>query len=166
MKAAFLAVALISLATAVPAAEITRPAIDPEVADYQRSDKMEGVLRAVGSSTLSNLLFRWGAEFHRLYPTIDLQITGGGSETAVPALLSGGAELGPMSRPMSDVEVERFRVKFGYLPTRLTVAMDAITVYVNKHNPLSRISFGSWMRCFPTPGSEVARRSAPGTRWD
>jgi len=46
-----------------------------------------------------------------------------------------------MSRPMSDAEVERFRVKFGYLPTRLTVAMDAIAVYVNKHNPLSRISF-------------------------
>ena len=75
MKAAFLAVALFSLATATPAAEITRPTIDPEVADYQRSDKMEGVLRAVGSSTLSNLLFRWGAEFHRLYPTVQLQIT-------------------------------------------------------------------------------------------
>jgi len=161
MKAAFLAVALLSCATAAPAAEITRPAIvDPEVADYQRSDKMEGVLRAVGSSTLSNLLFRWGAEFRRLYPTVDLQITGGGSETAVPALLSGGAELGPMSRPMSDAEVERFRVKFGYLPTRLTVAMDAIAVYVNKHNPLSRISFRELDAIF----SDTRKRGGPAIR--
>ena len=42
---------------------------------------------------------------------------------------------------MTDDEIQRFRAKFGYAPARLTVAIDAIAVYVNKNNPLTRVSF-------------------------
>jgi phosphate transport system substrate-binding protein len=142
VKALILAVALFSGSAFAQTPETARPpTVDPEMAEYQPSTNIAGVVRAVGSSTLSNLLFRWSTEFYRLYSSVELQITGGGSETAVPALIEGHADLGPMSRPMSESEVERFRAKFGYPPTRLTVAVDAIAVYVNKHNPLTRISF-------------------------
>jgi phosphate transport system substrate-binding protein len=141
MKAVLLALACISSTAYAQAPRAVRPTVDLTLEDDQRTVDIVGVLRTVGSSTLSNLLFRWGAEFRRLYPSVDLQVTGGGSETAVPALIEGRADLGPMSRPMSDAELERFRANFGYPPTRLTVAMDAIAVYVNKHNPLTRVSF-------------------------
>jgi phosphate transport system substrate-binding protein len=138
--------ALILVLALIPGAALAQaphsvPLVDPTLADYQRAASIAGVVRSVGSSTLSNLLFRWSAEFRRLYPSVDLQVTGGGSESAVPALIEGRADLGPMSRPMNDAEVERFRAKFGYVPSRLTVAVDAIAVYVNKHNPLARVSF-------------------------
>jgi phosphate transport system substrate-binding protein len=123
------------------AAQPTGPSVDRALEDYEQADAIAGVVRAVGSSTLSNLLLRWSTEFHRLHPSVEVRITGGGSGTAVPALIEGRADLGPMSRPMSSDEVERFRAKFSYPPTRLTVVIDAIAVYVNKHNPLTRISF-------------------------
>jgi phosphate transport system substrate-binding protein len=133
---------------AVPAA----PTDDP------RGLAVAGVVRSVGSSTLSNLLFRWSTEFHRLHPAVDLQITGGGSESAVPALIEGRADLGPMSRPMSDAELQRFRAKFGYGPARLTVVLDAIAVYVNKYNPLARVSFRELDAIYSNmPGSTGAR---------
>jgi phosphate transport system substrate-binding protein len=139
--AILLALVLIAAVTLADAAQSVRPSVDPALDDYERAGPIAGVVRAVGSSTLSNLLLRWSAEFHRLHPEVDVRITGGGSGTAVPALIEGRADLGPMSRPMSSAEVERFRAKFGYPPTRLTVVIDAIAVYVNKHNPLARISF-------------------------
>jgi phosphate transport system substrate-binding protein len=118
-----------------------RGEIDAALADYHRTTDISGVLRSIGSSTLSNLLLRWKNEFQRLYPALDLQVTGGGSETAPPALINGQAEITPMSRPMSATETQRFHAKFGYAPTRLTAAVNAIAVYVNKHNPLMRLSF-------------------------
>jgi phosphate transport system substrate-binding protein len=41
-----------------------------------------------------------------------------------------------MSRPMESGEVEAFNKKYGYAPTSLPVAVDALAVYVNKDNPL------------------------------
>lgn len=141
MKATIGAFVLIATAAFAHAAQSVQPSVDPALYDYEPATAIAGGVRAIGSSTLSNLLLRWSAEFHRLYPAVEVRVVGGGSETAVPALIEGRADLGPMSRPMSDAEVERFRAKFGYPPTRLTVAVDAIAVYVNKHNPLARISF-------------------------
>jgi phosphate transport system substrate-binding protein len=141
VKALLLALALIPAAALAQMTPQSVPPVDPELADYQPAGAIAGAVRAVGSSTLTNLLLRWSAEFRRLYPAVDLEVTGGGSETAVPALIEGRADLGPMTRPMSDAEVQRFQARFGYAPTRLTVVIDAIAVYVNKYNPLTRVSF-------------------------
>src|SRR5262245_26929786 len=136
-----LALVLISSEVFAQSAPTGRAPVDPALADYQRSSPLSGVVRTVGSSTLSNLLLRWAAEFQRLYPSVQIQVTGGGSESAVPALIEGRADLGPMSRPMNNEEIERFRAKFGYAPTQLTAVFDAVAVYVNKRNPLNQVSF-------------------------
>jgi phosphate transport system substrate-binding protein len=41
-----------------------------------------------------------------------------------------------MSRKMKDKEVEAFEKKFGYKPTAIPVAIDALAVYVHKDNPI------------------------------
>ncbi len=41
-----------------------------------------------------------------------------------------------MSRPMRSEEYEALEKKFGYHPTSLPVAVDALAVYVNKDNPI------------------------------
>jgi phosphate transport system substrate-binding protein len=135
--------------------------IDQGLSDYQRSATVEGAVRSIGSSTLSNLLLRWSTEFHRLYPKADLQIVGGGSQAAVPALIEGRADIGPMSRPMNGAEIERFRGKFGYAPVRFTVAVDAVAVYVNKRNPLARLSFDELRRIYAAREAN----SAPIRSW-
>ncbi len=40
----------------------------------------------------------WAEGFQSIYPNVKIDIAGKGSNTAPPALLSGEAQLGPMSR--------------------------------------------------------------------
>jgi phosphate transport system substrate-binding protein len=67
---------------------------------------------------------------------VKIQIEGKGSTTAPPALISGTAQLGPMSRPMRGTEIDEFEKRYGYKPTPIRVAVDALAVFVNKDNPI------------------------------
>jgi phosphate transport system substrate-binding protein len=45
-----------------------------------------------------------------------------------------------MSREMKATEIDAFEAKFGYKPTQVRVAVDALAVYVNKDNPLEKLT--------------------------
>jgi phosphate transport system substrate-binding protein len=120
--------------------DIAKVELDARLADYHRVDKLEGKVRSIGSSTLSNLMNRWADAFKLLYPGVEVEITGGGSGITIAALLENRTELAPMSRPMTTKELDEFQAKFGYAPTRITVGLDAIAVYVNKYNSLEAMS--------------------------
>jgi len=75
-----------------------------------------------------------------LYPNVNIQIQAAGSSTAPPALTEGTSNLGPMSRKMKDKERDAFEKKYGYKPTAIPVAIDALAVYVNKENPVKGLS--------------------------
>ena len=107
---------------------------------YERVGGIAGNLNSVGSDTLNNLMTFWAEGFAKLYPSVKIQIEGKGSATAPPALIAGTAQLGPMSRPMKASEIDAFEKQYGYKPTPIAVAMDALAVYVNKDNPLSHLS--------------------------
>jgi phosphate transport system substrate-binding protein len=123
--------------TATTRAQIT---VDAALPDYRRGTEISGKLRSVGSSALTQLLNRWAEDFRRIHPAFELEVIGGGSGTAPPALTEGTAELAPMSRAMSVAERAAFRAKHGYEPTQLTVGLDALAVFVNKNNPTQKIS--------------------------
>jgi phosphate transport system substrate-binding protein len=114
--------------------------LDFSMPEYRRSVEASGKLRSVGSSALTQLLNRWTEEFKRIHPNFELEVVGGGSGTAPPALTEANADLAPMSRPMNQSERDAFRAKHGYEPTQITVAVDALAIYVNKANPLQKIS--------------------------
>jgi phosphate transport system substrate-binding protein len=46
-----------------------------------------------------------------------------------------------MSRDMKGAEIDKFEAKFGYKPTRIRVALDGLAVYVNKDNPIEKMTF-------------------------
>ena len=46
--------------------------------------------------------------------------------------------MGPMSRRMKDKEIEAFENRFGYKPTAVPVAIDALAVYVHQGQPGQR----------------------------
>ena len=110
--------------------------IDAGLPDYQRASGVSGNLSSVGSDTLANLMTLWAEEFKREYPNVNIQIQAAGSSTAPPALTESTSNLGPMSRKMKDKEVAAFEKKFGYKPTAIPVAIDALAVYVHKDNPV------------------------------
>jgi phosphate transport system substrate-binding protein len=83
----------------------------------------------------------WAETFNKFYPNVKIQIEGKGSGTAPPALISGTAQLGPMSREMKGTEIDEFEKKFGHKPTPIRVAVDALAVFANKDNPVKCLSF-------------------------
>ncbi len=107
---------------------------------YQRVGGIAGSVSSVGSDTLNNLMTFWAEGFQKQYPNVKIQIEGKGSATAPPALIAGTAQLGPMSRPMKASEIDAFEKKYGYKPTAVAVALDALAVYVNKDNPIQSLS--------------------------
>jgi phosphate transport system substrate-binding protein len=110
--------------------------LDPGLKSYDAVSGVSGNLSSVGSDTLNNLMTLWAETFYKFYPNVKIQIEGKGSTTAPPALISGTAQLGPMSRPMRGTEVDQFEKKFGYKPTPIRTAVDALAVFVNKDNPI------------------------------
>lgn len=115
--------------------------VDPDLRDYSAVSGVSGNLSSVGSDTLNNLMTLWSEKFSKFYPNVKVQIEGKGSSTAPPALISATAQLGPMSRRMKGTEVDKFEKKYGYKPTPVRVAVDALAVFVNKDNPIGCLSF-------------------------
>jgi phosphate transport system substrate-binding protein len=114
--------------------------VDAGVPEYQKASGISGNLSSVGSDTLANLMTLWAEEFNRAYPNVNIQIQAAGSSTAPPALTEGTSNLGPMSREMKDDELEAFENKYGYKPTAIPVAIDALAVLVNKDNPVKGLT--------------------------
>ncbi|WP_305910040.1 phosphate ABC transporter substrate-binding protein PstS family protein [Methylomarinum sp. Ch1-1] len=114
--------------------------VDAGVPEYQKASGVSGNLSSVGSDTLANLMTLWAEEFKRVYPNVNIQIQAAGSSTAPPALTEGTSNLGPMSRKMKDKERDAFEKKYGYKPTAIPVAIDALAVFVNKENPIEGLT--------------------------
>ena len=110
--------------------------VDPNLPKYEKASGVSGNLSSVGSDTLANLMTLWAEDFKRNYPNVNIQIQAAGSSTAPPALTEGTSNVGPMSRKMKDKEIEAFEKRYGYKPTAIPVAIDALAVFVHKDNPI------------------------------
>jgi phosphate transport system substrate-binding protein len=107
---------------------------------YEKVSGISGNLSSVGSDTLANMMTFWAEEFKTNYPNINIQIQAAGSSTAPPSLTEGTSQFGPMSRKMKSKEIEAFEKRYGYKPTAVRVAIDALAVFVNKDNPIEGLN--------------------------
>jgi len=114
--------------------------VDKNLPDYIKVSGVSGNIKSIGSDTLNNLMTLWAEGFHSLYPGVKIEIEGKGSSTAPPALIEGASQFGPMSREMKPKEKDAFEKKFGYKPSHIRVAMDALAVFVNKDNPIKSLT--------------------------
>lgn len=137
--------------------------VDADLPEYKPASGVSGNFSSVGSDTLNNLMTLWAEDFKKLYPNVNIQIQGAGSSTAPPALTEGTANFGPMSRMMKDQEIQAFEQKYGYKPTAIGVAIDALAVFVNKDNPIKGLSLSQVDAIF----SATRKCGAPKdvTRW-
>jgi phosphate transport system substrate-binding protein len=160
MKRSIAAVTFAVLAgTAVHAQPVK---VDAGMPSYQRTSGVSGNVNSIGSDTMNNLMTLWAEAFLKMYPNVKAQIEGKGSSTAPPALIAGTAQFGPMSRPMRATEVDQFEQKHGYKPVPIRVAYDALAVYVNKDNPVEKLTLTQVDAIF----SKSRRRGGkPVTTW-
>jgi phosphate transport system substrate-binding protein len=119
-----------------------------------KAAELAGGLTCVGSDSASSLVTRWATAFRMKHPQARIQMQASGSASAPLALTQGAADIGSMSRPMNTREEADFHARFGYAPTRLVIARDAIVVFVHPDNPVRRITiadldavYSSTLRC-------------------
>ena len=120
-------------ADAVAIAAVSFPDAPPP---YLTVPGLSGKITSIGASTTTNMVARAATEFRRIYPDVTLEVTAGLTSIGPPALLEGKTDIVPMSRPLTAEELGDFTKKYGYPPTEIKVAADALAIYVEQSNPL------------------------------
>ena len=142
-------------------AKTSEPAIQAATyVPYHVKQPIRGYLRSIGSDSMDQVIADWETELGRFHPNLRFRHEGKGTSTAIPALLEQRSDIGPMSRPAKAAEIDSFQRKFGYAPTELPVAVDALAVYVHPENPIlqSGLSLEQLERIF-------SQSDTPITRW-
>ena len=93
-----------------------------------------------GSDTMVILGQRWAEVFMAKYPSVTVQVTGGGSGTGIAALINGTTDIAEASRSMKGEEVALVKKNRAQEVLELPVAVDGLAVYVSEQNPLAELS--------------------------
>src|SRR5688572_9997708 len=94
----------------------------------------------IGSDTMVNLAQAWSEEYHKVEPSVSIEVCGGGSGLGIAGLINGTAEIANSSRKLEQSEVEKTKAKHGTEPKEYMVGYDALSIFVHKDNPLNEIS--------------------------
>lgn len=134
--------------------------IAPDIGSYARRVSVSGHMTIAGSDTMQPVLVKLALEFQRRHPDVKIAVQGsrdsklGPEETFLTGLAamrrgdgnpsghlgSYDVQLLALSRPLTEEEISRFTARYGYAPTAVTIAQDAVALYVNQENPLAQLS--------------------------
>jgi phosphate transport system substrate-binding protein len=118
-------------------------------------------IQVKGSDTMVNVAQAWAEEYRNVEPTVDVEVSGGGSGVGIAALERGTIDIANASRNMKPEEVEQARRNTGKEPVEFVVGFDALAVYVNKENPINEISLEQLAQIF-AEGGTITRWSQVG----
>ena len=119
------------------------------------------MIRITGSDTMVNLLQAWAEQYGRVRPEVVVQVAGGGSGVGLAGLIDATLDIAAASREIRPAERERARRVHGNYPEELTVALDALAVYVHKANPVETIGLTQLAEIYGEHG-QIARWSQLG----
>ncbi|MDE2050464.1 MAG: hypothetical protein KGJ72_05545 [Gammaproteobacteria bacterium] len=160
LSATLLAAQMRSLPPAADAAEVKqRPS-------QWRSPR---ALRIWGPPAMTAVVDRWVSGFHRLHPELAVEPRLMGSDTAIPGLYSGRADIALLGRRDDETDDNGFSRPKGYRFTRLELmsgSLDAqgqsaaLAVLVSRGNPVSRLTLAQLRRiagcsCGPDPAAPL-----------
>lgn len=137
----------------LPEPEILQPRLDSRLANYTpRKDlNLTGSFKGAASDVMVVLANEWIKKFKSYYPNADLSIAPpyAGSLGAVE-LVNGKIDFVFVSRELRPIDIVQFQEKFGYDPLSVPIsggsyrhfgALDAVAFFVNKDNPIEKLSF-------------------------
>jgi phosphate transport system substrate-binding protein len=91
------------------------------------STGLEGTITVSGAFALYPMMIRWSEEFSVLHPDVTFDISAGGAGKGMADALNGAVDIGMVSRPIFEEEIEKGAF---WVP----VAKDAVVVTVNAEN--------------------------------
>ena len=115
------------LMVTVIAGLMTSGGCEKKQADPSGSD-LHGTIALSGAWALYPMAVKWSEEFRKIHPGVQIDISAGGAGKGMSDCLSGGVDLGMISRPISQAELDRDA-------WALAVTKDAVVVTINRKNP-------------------------------
>jgi phosphate transport system substrate-binding protein len=136
----------------LPPPEVLQPTLDPALPPYvPRREQLSGTFKGAASDVLVVLVQKWFEKFRAYHPGVNLSISPpyAGSLGATE-LVNERLDFVFVSRELRPDDVRDFKAKFGYDPLSVPVcggsyrhfgALDTVVFFVNKDNPLEKLSF-------------------------
>ena len=100
-----------------------------------------------------NLAQAWAEEYKKVAPTVNVEVSGGGSGVGIAALIKGTIDIADASRNMKDTEIEQAKKNTGKTPKEFIVGFDALAIYVHKDNPLNEITLDQIAQIYAEGGT-------------
>ncbi|MDE2449941.1 MAG: hypothetical protein KGO22_13285, partial [Gammaproteobacteria bacterium] len=125
------------------------PAAGAAVSQRAGEPQTPEALRIWGSPAMAAVVARWAIGFHQLHPEVTVEPRLMGSDTAIPGLYSGRADIALLGRRDDETDDNGFSRPKGYRFTRLELmsgSLDtegqsaALAVLVSHDNPVSRLT--------------------------
>jgi phosphate transport system substrate-binding protein len=138
---------------------VSAAALNPACSNSDRreasssSTGSSAAIRITGSDTMINLVQAWAENYRKKRPDVSVQVAGGGSGVGIAGLIDGILDIAAASREMEPNEIERATQKNGTKPKEHTVALDALSVYVHKANPLDMIALDDLAEIYGDKGT-------------
>lgn len=89
----------------------------------------QGTISVSGAFALYPMMVRWSEEYHRVHPDVTFDVSAGGAGKGLADALGGAVDIGMVSRPIFQEEVEKGAFW-------VAVAKDAVVVTVNAEHPV------------------------------
>jgi phosphate transport system substrate-binding protein len=138
-------------------------------ADHAKGQKT--TIQNIGSDTMVNLAQGWAEQYAKVDPTVSVEVSGGGSGIGIAALINGTADIANASRRLEPEEIDKAKKHAGAEPKEYMVGYDALSIYVNKDNPIQEISLEQLAEIYKEGGttakwSELGVSAIPGAKGD
>jgi phosphate transport system substrate-binding protein len=122
-----------------------------DLPEYKPEQKVSGTIRMWGSNYFSDspLAEWWAADFQRHHPDVKFDFHLKTTLHAIPGLIMGVSDIGPMGRQITFQELLSFQRETNRMPTGIVGVTGSynvsgwnppVGVYLNKDNPISKLS--------------------------
>lgn len=106
-----------------------------------------------GSDTMLQVGIAWADKYKEVDPTATITVNGEGSGTGIKALINGTVDIAQSSRAMKPGEIEDVTEAHGVAPVEHIVGYDGIAVFINKDNPVKKMSLSQLKGIFGEGGT-------------
>ncbi len=147
-------------------------------APYLADTRVKGRMTVVASEAVKPLISVLATKFRRQQPDVTIAVQGAEASRSSPvdAFITGhsrmrrgdgdtaghlgsyDAELLALTRPLTETELRRFTAKHRYAPTGLVLAYGALAVYVNRDNPIQRLTMAEIDAIFSSSGKRGTKK--------
>ncbi|MGQ0657121.1 MAG: PstS family phosphate ABC transporter substrate-binding protein [Chromatiales bacterium] len=107
---------------------------------YRKVDKLAGHISIATTSELATLAQNLAEEFRKYYPAVDTQLITAESNPLLDPMIDIGSLSLVLSHPVTEQDSGALERLHGHPVPGVTIAADAVAIYVHKDNPLKQLT--------------------------